>query len=111
MNDRSNAIESGIANSCKGTDPLLAVAAQNFIQLYATQNYEFNGGDILAAWRKTGAEEAQGNWRDSWGGMIAMARSQGVMERIGTSTPTAKQSHTGKLAQWRSLLTTAANDE
>lgn len=87
-------------------EELLEEALQ-FFHEYAETHLYFNGGDVLAAWRKrVGGRSPNKNWRNRWGAITMRARSAGVMKKVGRVEPKSKQSHTKSLALWQSLVYT-----
>lgn len=75
-----------------------------FLQKFCKKNFFFNGGDVLAAWRKTEDTSAQKNWRNVWSAVLARGEAKGWMQRVGRASPTSPQSHTLTLTVYESRL-------
>jgi len=104
MSARSEAIQQGINDAYEGTPDHDKQLAMEFIIKYAKKNRFFDGGEILAAWRKTKNPAAMKDWRNRWGGMIMAAKGAGIMKKVGYQEPKSVQSHTGILVKWESKI-------
>lgn len=104
MSTRGQVIEDSIEAAYNATPVQMRDKALEFIERFCMVNKEFNGADILKAWRATNEPFSKLNWRDRWGGIISAAKKKGLIEKIGESKPTALHSHMSKLSHWRSKI-------
>lgn len=90
---------------CGIPDPHKREAIAFYIN-YAKRHAQFEGGDVLAAWRATGDPVAQLDWRNRWGGLAQtmMGKAYQVIERIGYVRPKNIQSHGDRAMLWKSLI-------
>lgn len=102
--EKLKATLAGIDNAWEGTPEEYKAEAEKFIRSYARNHLYFDGGQVLAAWRKTKKPVAQKDWRNRWGAAISYAAREGVMRKVGRSIPYSRQSHTISLVLWESKL-------
>jgi hypothetical protein len=95
----------GIEQAGKGIPPELEWEALSFFKEYAESHLYFNGGTVLAAWRKrVGSNDSDCNWRNRWGAITVKARTAGWIRKVGRERPKSRQSHTLSLVKWQSLI-------
>lgn len=84
--------------------PIAFDAAMHFLHEYAVKHQFFTGGDVLQAFRATGAVGSGINWRNRWGVVMNAGASHKWYRKVGRAVPTSPQSHTKTLARWKSLV-------
>ena len=104
--ERQAAKMAGIRRAWFGIPDPLRKAASDFYIEYARTHEEFEGGDVLAAWRATGDPIALLDWRNRWGALsnTMLGKEFEVIERIGYIRPKNKQSHGDRAMLWKSLI-------
>lgn len=104
--ERQQAKMLGIKRAWDGMTDQEQKIAMAFYVTYAKENFQFEGGDVLAAWRATGSKIALKNWRNRWGAVSRMAASQKfqIIKKIGEVTPKNKQSHGDRANLWESQI-------
>lgn len=96
----------GIRRAWQGIPDPDKKAAIAFYINYAKRHKQFEGGDVLAAWRATGDPVAMLDWRNRWGGLAQTMRSKAyqVISPIGYVRPKNVQSHGDRAMLWESLI-------
>jgi hypothetical protein len=111
--DRQRAKLAGMRRAWSGIEDENRKAGIAFFINYAKTHHQFEGGDVLAAWRATGDPIAQLDWRNRWGAMCkAMSSAKwGVIKGVGRCTPKNVQSHGDYAMLWESLIYDGDNYE
>jgi hypothetical protein len=104
--ERQAAKMTGIRRAWQGIPDPDKKAAIAFYINYAKRHEEFEGGDVLAAWRRTDDPIAQQDWRNRWGGLAQTMRSKAyeVIKPLGHITPRNVQSHGDRAMLWESQI-------
>jgi hypothetical protein len=104
--DRQRAKMEGIRRAWLGIPDPHKQAAYAFYINYAKRHKEFEGGDVLAAWRATGDPIAQLDWRNRWGGVAQkmMSKKFQVIKKVGYVRPKNIQSHGDRAVLWESQI-------
>jgi hypothetical protein len=104
--DRIAAKMVGIRRAWKGIPAPDKRAAIAFYINYAKRHLQFEGGDVLAAWRRTDDPFAHQDWRNKWGGLAQTMRSKAyeVIVPAGRVRPKNVQSHGNQAVLWESQI-------
>lgn len=104
--ERIAAKMTGIRRAWQGIpDPDKKKAIAFYIN-YAKRHKEFEGGDVLDAWRETDDPVAQQDWRNRWGGLAQTMKSKKyqVIKFICYVKPKNIQSHGDRAVLWESQI-------
>lgn len=112
MDDRLQDMLNGMRKAFKSIPDDAKVEAVSFWLDYARTHEYFTGGDVLLAWRAQQpiVPNAHRNWRNQWAALSSKCGNAWCV-KADRVEPTSRQSHTGTLVLWKSMLYTGPKTE
>jgi len=106
MDDREKHIRRQIEMGGYNIPDHILLPALLWIKSYAETHEEWNGGDLLPEYKESKTyvdiKPHKPNWTGPWGSIVSIARTEGLMTKVGDAKPTSFNSHTKELAEWAS---------